>query len=105
MAEDFQGFLNRGQLFLQSLFPATLAYNGVEFACASSGARKGEDLEEGGFVETGGRNVRILKSQMEYPPQHGERITLDGIELRVVEIGDRPWDVSWHLYCVPLREF
>ena len=103
VSEGFASFLTRGQELLESLFPGVLVWQSVSYDCASSGARMGDYLEDGGFVETGTRNVRVFKTAMLIPPTVGELLTLDGDEVRLVEVGDREWDVCWHLQCEPVR--
>lgn len=103
MDEGFRSFLTRGQIFLEELFEAELIWDGVTYVCANSGARMGDELEDGGFVESGSRNVRVLKERMGIPPLIGDLLTLNGEEVRLIEVGDRPWDVSWHLQLSPVR--
>jgi len=103
VSEGFANFLTRGQALLESLFPGVLVWDGNTYMCASSGARGSDELEVGGFVDTGTRNVRVLKDSMSTPPAVGTRVVLDDLQVRVTEVGEREWDVAWHLQCEPIR--
>ncbi len=103
MDAEYNDFLTKGQAFLESLFGGRLIWDGVSYDCVCSGARMGDQLEDGGFVETGVRNVRVLKSAMIEAPCIGELLLLDDVEVRLVEVGDRKWDVAWHLQFQPVR--
>jgi hypothetical protein len=103
MDEGYRSFLTKGQAFLEDLFGGKLVWNGRNYSCANSGSRNGDQLEDGGFVEVGNRNVRILKTSMVAPPVIGELMFLNDQEVRLVEIGDREWDVAWHFQFQPVR--
>ena len=103
MDVKYRDFLTKGQAFLEGLFGGQLTWNGVTYNCANSGARMGDELEDGGFVETGIRNVRVSKLSMANPPSVGEAMLLNGQQVRLVEVGDREWDVAWHLQFQPIR--
>jgi hypothetical protein len=102
-SESFTEFLSRGQALLEDLFPGVLLMDAVEYACVNSGARTGNELEEGGFVENGTRQCRVLKSAMAVPPAIGEMVELDGEEVRCLAVAERDWDVAWNIELEPLR--
>lgn len=103
MDAKYRDFLTKGQTFLEGLFGGQLLWKGVNYACANSGARLGDQLEDGGFIETGIRNVRVSKENMAKPPKIGDLMVLNGQDVRLIEIGDREWDVAWHLQFQPVR--
>lgn len=103
VSESFESFLTRGQALLEDLFPGTLRYDGTDYTCAHSGARVSNELEAGGFYDTAPRNIRVLKTLLVTPPSVGDIVQLDGEDARVADVGERAWDVCWHMSCEPLR--
>ena len=102
-AESFESLLARGQSMLEELFPGVLVYAGDTYACVNSGSRNESELEEGGFVSSGTRQVRVSKSAMVTAPALGSVMVLDGVDVRCVGVGEREWDVAWHLELEPER--
>ena len=76
---------------------------GDTYACVNSGTRNESGLEEGGFVSSGTRQVRVSKSAMVTAPALGSVMVLDGVDVRCVGVGEREWDVAWHLELEPER--
>ena len=102
-AETFSSLLTRVQAMLESIFPGTLEWDGAEYTCVNSGSRNKSELESGGFVSSGTRQVRVLKTSMIVAPDIGQVMTLDGMEVRCVGVSEREWDIAWHLELEPER--
>ena len=102
-SSDFAAFLEKGQQALESLFPAVLVWDGVEYLCAGSGARVESSREPGGFVKSGDRSVRVSKELMPAAPALGDVVALDGEDLRVSAVSLREWDVAWSIQLEPKR--
>jgi len=102
-AETFESLLTRGQAMLESIFPGVLIYEDVSYVCANGGSRNETELEDGGFVRSGTRQVRVSKADMVTPPLIGAVVVLDGVDVRVIGVSEREWDVAWHLELEPER--
>jgi len=48
------------------------------------------DLQSGGFLPQGNFTVKLLRSQLETMPEHGEVITLDGKPYAITAISHKP---------------
>jgi hypothetical protein len=90
--------LNRNQVILEDLYPATATIGGTAYPCAETSDIVSDDFGDGGRVSTTRRVIRIRKSALAAAPARGTLVTMDdGAVLRIIESDTARHDTAWTL--------
>ena len=98
-----EAYLAAAALRLESLFPVVLTVDGEDYVGTGGGTLEREDITEGGFLDEGKRLVRVRKAVLASAPSIGDLVAVDGLEVRVVSVSDKEWDVCWPFELEPVR--